>query len=328
MIRGVAGARYRAVMAAAPTLLTTLSEQAVDDNCSLASVLRSCMLLGAHTRSELLQDWAHRELNGYDTDAEVPSYRRRPLPLLRDRMIGQLVIRRELFHRLELPDDLREGVPEEVVFFQPIDELEAMANAPKPPPIGMDSFPLVARLWTHQLMGQSIQKIYYQPGTEVFAAMIGAVRTQLVEIVAVLLRDAPDDELPSKGQVDNVVTQRVYHVAGDLNEISVGSNTGAVGAGRKSTQTVYASAAATELADQLNAIRALIEQLNNDDDRADLHEAVNDVEAEAVAADPNEGRMRSRARALRRLAQSVGASALTAAATDLTTTALSAAGLS
>lgn len=80
-------------------LLVTLSEHSVDDDYSLANLLRACLLLGARTGSDALREWAHRELHGYSPDDDVPDYRRKSLPLFRDTISGPYRVTGEQIHR-------------------------------------------------------------------------------------------------------------------------------------------------------------------------------------------------------------------------------------
>ena len=52
-------------------LLASLRDRVIDDDYTLASLLRTCLLLGAQTGSDLLRQWADRELRGYGDD-DVP----------------------------------------------------------------------------------------------------------------------------------------------------------------------------------------------------------------------------------------------------------------
>ncbi|MGC9501850.1 hypothetical protein [Streptomyces sp. WG7] len=59
------------------TLLAQIKQDVLDDTKPLAGALRRCVVLGGHTGSAALRDWAQRELRGYDgVDlADVPSHR-------------------------------------------------------------------------------------------------------------------------------------------------------------------------------------------------------------------------------------------------------------
>ena len=59
-----------------PSLLKEIRNAAVDANVPIANVLRKCAVLSTQLKNNELRDWAFQELNGYDTEAEVPDYRR------------------------------------------------------------------------------------------------------------------------------------------------------------------------------------------------------------------------------------------------------------
>jgi hypothetical protein len=310
------------------SLLVALSEHSVDDDYSLANLLRACLLLGARTGSDALRAWAHHELHGYGPDDEVPEYRERSLPLFVDTQSGPVYARHQQIHRAQVPKDLLWGVPESVVFRQPIEELESMASADDPPRIAVESFPVIAGLWTKQLdMFQVVHGMYYHPTISTFVAMVGAVRTTLVEVIADLVSEAPIT-LPSKAKVDSAVNVRINNVSGDHNEVSVESNSGAVGAGTRSKQIVNYGILPDELIGLFQSVRDLAATVENVDDRADVEQAIEDFENEIAQPEPQPRKVGSRARALLSICEKIAVPALTAVATTLANDGLSAIGLS
>ncbi|AFA74212.1 hypothetical protein GPOL_c31970 [Gordonia polyisoprenivorans VH2] len=299
----------------------------MDDDYSLANLLRACLLLGARTGSDALREWAHHELHGYSPDDDVPDYRRKSLPLFRDTISGNYVMRGEQIHRELVPSDLRDGVPEFVEFKQSIDELESIASESEPNRIGLETFPLVTAMWSRKLpMFQDVTSMYYRPTRAMFVAMVGTVRTTLVEIVADLVSDAPIT-LPSKAKVDSAVNVRINNVTGDHNEVSVASNSGAVGAGTRSRQIVNTGILPDELTELFASVRDLASKVGNEDDRADVEQAIDDFEGEITQPEPQPGKVRTRARTLLALCEKIALPALTSAATTLTTSGLSGLGI-
>lgn len=57
-------------------ILDDIIALATDNTASLAVVLRKCLVLAHVLKSDRLKSWAQSELNGYDTDAELPDYRK------------------------------------------------------------------------------------------------------------------------------------------------------------------------------------------------------------------------------------------------------------
>src|ERR1700730_3139287 len=57
------------------SLLREIQDAATEDGTSLANLLRKCQMLAARTNYPPLREWAERELNGYPSGIDVPSYR-------------------------------------------------------------------------------------------------------------------------------------------------------------------------------------------------------------------------------------------------------------
>jgi AbiTii-like protein len=56
-------------------LLDDIINLATDNQQSITVLLRKCIVLGHQLKNERLKAWANKELNGYDPDDEIPSYR-------------------------------------------------------------------------------------------------------------------------------------------------------------------------------------------------------------------------------------------------------------
>lgn len=57
-------------------ILDDIIALATDDSASLAVVLRQCLVLAHVLKNDRLKSWAQSELNGYESDAELPDYRK------------------------------------------------------------------------------------------------------------------------------------------------------------------------------------------------------------------------------------------------------------
>ncbi len=68
-------------------LLHEIYKGALDEHTNLAEVLRHCVVLGHRLKYDPLKEWANRELNGYSSEDQLPSYR-----VLNSRLIGNYVI--------------------------------------------------------------------------------------------------------------------------------------------------------------------------------------------------------------------------------------------
>lgn len=69
-------------------LLRSLRERVLDEKEPLAGLLRTCLMLGAVTGSDVLRAWAGNESKGYEEVDSVPGYRRLQLPLFADSVSG------------------------------------------------------------------------------------------------------------------------------------------------------------------------------------------------------------------------------------------------
>jgi len=57
------------------SLLREITDAAVDANVEISTLLRKCKVLAARLGNKDFDSWVERELNGYDSPDEVPSYR-------------------------------------------------------------------------------------------------------------------------------------------------------------------------------------------------------------------------------------------------------------
>ena len=57
------------------TILRRIQEEAVDSEVQLTSLLRRCKILAVRLGSIDFKNWIDFELNGYNTERDVPEYR-------------------------------------------------------------------------------------------------------------------------------------------------------------------------------------------------------------------------------------------------------------
>jgi hypothetical protein len=200
--------------------LRQLRTRVLDESTSLAGLLRMCLMLGAETGSEELRAWASKELNGYDDDGELPEHRKVHAPLFIDSISGNSHVTGQQISPGQLPKFARDRIHNEILLFQPIEELERMAMSNKDSvSLTMPGFAELAALWSSELgMFQQILSVYYKVSTVTIAGVVGRVRTTLVELVSELVATVPADELPSQSQVDRAVH---IHVQGKKNTVSL-----------------------------------------------------------------------------------------------------------
>ena len=272
--------------AAAP--LKALRVRVLEENARLSGLLRLCLAVGAATGSDRLRTWARQELNGYSLDDDLPSYRRLPLLLRRDMLVGTWQLTNQSITPHHVPKDLRHFVPDTADFRQPIDALEREAASTSATlTYGNHGFAALATRWTAQLPAfQRVTAVYFTATPSTLAGLVGHIRTNLVELVADMTQDLPFDSLPEKEKVDSVVTQ---HIHGDYTSYvtSMKSNNGVVGQGASVTQTQNNGVLADELVDLTQAVRnALGHDGIADEDREQVEHAIDDLEDAVRAADP------------------------------------------
>lgn len=295
-------------------ILKNLRDQVLDESESLVGLLRKCLALGAVTGSDELRAWATNELKGYGEGAPLPPYRSISAPLFADSIGGNTHMTGQQINRLQIPENLREYVPETVNFRQPIEEIVQMAAASdnESHRIVYEVFSLVAARWSAELpMFQDITGLYYRVGPSSLTGIVGTVRTTLVEIVIDLAKDVPLDSLPSKAKVDAAV--QVHINSNDNNSINVsGSNSGVIGQGAGSTQ-IQNQSVPTELVDLIGKLRATLPEIADDEQRADAEQAIADFEESVSEDDPKPDKVKRRWALLERVGTALGSAALTQA---------------
>ena len=57
------------------TLLRDIQNSAIDSNSNLSDLLRKCKVLAARLQNDKLSNWVDAELNGYESQEDLPAYR-------------------------------------------------------------------------------------------------------------------------------------------------------------------------------------------------------------------------------------------------------------
>lgn len=291
------------------TLLRSLRERLLDESEPLAGLLRACLLLGAETGSESLRQWARYELNGYDEDAELPSYRTLPTPILEvDYMSGNMRATNQPFNRLQLPAEARKCVPEYLPLHQPIEELEKLGTQKSLSFTGT-GLAYAQTMWNKELdWRQQITGIRFSLSGSAIAGVLGQIRTQLVDVVADLTAETPLAELPRKDQVDAAVGQ---HIGTQYNTtIHEASGPTAIGTKAEATREGLSVDDAIRL---LEAVRAAAGDVGDQQAKAELLEAVEDLRAEVRRTEPDTGAVVKKVGRLRAVAATIGIPAISSA---------------
>ena len=305
------------------TLLSSLRERVLDESEPLAGLLRKCLLLGAETGSESLRQWARYELSGYDEDVDVPSYRLLPpLPIKVDSISGNTWAKGQTFDRLQLPLEAREGVPESFPLRQPVEELESLTGTAS---VSFTSTGLAyaQTIWNSKLgpFQQILGMSYSLPGS-MLTGVLGQIRTQLVDVIADLTAETPLAELPKKDAVDAAVGQ---HIGTQYNTtIQAVNGPTAIGNRAKAKTGGLSIEDALKL---LDAAHSAAKDVPDNEGRAELLAAVEDLRAATEKEAPDTGDVVRKAGKLHTIASQIGVPAVTAAVSGavekITTLALS-----
>lgn len=184
-------------------LLAQIEEGALDPKTPLADVLLKCIVLGGHSGSAELSDWARLERDGYNT-RDVPSYRRVAAPLLADGFQGHWQFERRQLSVHDLPDFAQDDLSNDVALPMGIGQIETAAQKGKPTGIQPPGLDLLASYMNQS--GEysiSVARLYYDISPLAFAGIRDNVRTKLVAMVAELRRQGVTaDEVPSAEAAD------------------------------------------------------------------------------------------------------------------------------
>lgn len=293
------------------TLLRSLRERMLDESEPLAGLLRKCLLLGAETGSAALRDWARRELKGYGDEEVVPEYRNiADVPISVDSVSGNAWMTGQIISRFQMPREVWEYVPETMSFKQPVEELEQMA-VQKSLSFSSPGLSVAQTIWNQQLGPfQSINGLAFKMTGSVIAGMVGQVRTQLVDIIADLTADTPMSELPSKGQVDTAVTERIG--ASTIYNTTVNASGSPVAIGTEAKAKVE-GLSIEEVLQLLDGVQLAATGDAEEADRAAIMQTVTDLRTMLSQESPDTGEVVKRAGRLRSLGARIGGTSLLAA---------------
>ncbi|KAA0973340.1 hypothetical protein FQ154_18740 [Paeniglutamicibacter gangotriensis] len=303
------------------TLLQSLRERILDESEPLDGLLRKCLLLGAETGSTSLRAWARNELDGYKNDDQVPGYRVFPTsPIVTEEISGRFHSKGRRLHRLELPDNASEVIPEHFNVFQSVAELEGHSKSKEVSFLTPD-LSLAKLLWNRELDSdfQQIVGLTYVLSGSSIAGILSKIRTQLVEIIADLTAEIPLAELPRKDQVDSAVS---HHIGTQYNTtIHATNGPTAIGTEARATSNGLSLQDAITLLETAQATANA--EVQDDSDKAEILKAIADLHAAATKRSPNTGEVVKKVGKLRKISEHVGIPALSAAVGGSTETLIS-----
>ncbi|MGW5259708.1 AbiTii domain-containing protein [Microbispora sp. NPDC004025] len=212
-------------------LIEQIEREVHDPNVPIANVLRLCVTLGGRTGSTALRDWATRELQGYPSEDDVPSYRVIGASLYIDNANRYGVNRiPQRISPQTLPKEIRESIREEVRFTEPIAVLEKRAGETEELRLTFGNSEQVAQFMTQEgwKSGQIPQRqvvagVYWLVNPVEIAGVVDQVRTALTVLVAELTTIADSDDALTAADADGALSRAVpgIEISGDNNTVVV-----------------------------------------------------------------------------------------------------------
>jgi hypothetical protein len=201
-------------------LIDEIERDALDSSVPISSALRKLVALGGQAGSKELRDWAGLELRGYyQTHVELPEYRKPAATIRIDGATFNGMITGQMISPSALTDPVNELVKESVPLYGGVAEVEAMIKSAQKKdveiklslPMGQD----VVQLMNHEMQrrGQSdhITAVYWSVSPVALEGVIDQIRTRLVELVAEMRAEMPDEaDVPSAAVADNAVNLIVH----------------------------------------------------------------------------------------------------------------------
>ncbi|WP_148043426.1 hypothetical protein [Flexivirga caeni] len=206
------------------------------DGKPLADLLRKCIILGTRSGSAELRDWASKELRGYDSDDELPTYRTVSAAIQMDAVTANTRITGQTLGENQLPDFVREeGIGNTVHLRSGIDQLASMASHGNVIALSLPGADLIAQYFDSRSGNpwQHIDRIYWSVSTTAIDGVLGLIRTVLTELIAELSASVSDTQMePSTAQADNAVQVAVYGAKARVtltNSLASGGSTSTIG---------------------------------------------------------------------------------------------------
>jgi hypothetical protein len=205
-------------------LLDEIEQAAMDESVPITRALLKCLSLGGQAGSAELREWASRELHGYlGHEKELPDYRIIRSPLLMDGFGDGGQWRGRLVSVIDLPEEVRKDVGEEVELTHAIGKIEGLVRQAESKDGFVSLTPASSAelaLWmTHEIGRMRVVSVYWRVSAADFRGVIEGVRTILIELVAEMRAGtAPGAPVPPA----EVATQALHiAVYGDKNRFTL-----------------------------------------------------------------------------------------------------------
>lgn len=213
-------ATLRRVRQRANRLIDEIEREALDNSVPISSALRKLVALGGQAGSKELRDWAGLELRGYyGRDVPLPEYRKPPATIRIDGATFNSMITGQMISPSALPDPVNKHIDEYVPLNGGVAEIEGMIASAKKTggevklalPMGQD----VVRIMNYEMQqsGQrdQVTAVYWSVSHVTLEGVIDQIRTRLVELVAEMRSEMPDEtDVPSAAVADNAVKLVVH----------------------------------------------------------------------------------------------------------------------
>ena len=210
-------------------LVREIRDGVVDQSVSLSAILRKAKILAASLRNDEFRKWVDSELNGYEGDVELPSYRKLNSPVLANfsGTFGRSVSGYQLPVAL-LPQEFKK-MAEAVLLGNPIKEIESLSAEGKE---GLrHPWPTEAVMLLRddfQLSGGYMMVEIYQPvGKAQLDGILDAVRNRLLDFLLGLQEIDPKvlDSEEAIGRIPEDTVSQIFNVTihGSHNVMASGS---------------------------------------------------------------------------------------------------------
>ena len=215
----------------ATRLIDEIEREALDPGAPISSALRKLVALGGQAGSRELREWASLELRGYhDIDVPLPDYRKPGATIRIDGMTFNSIVTGQLVSPSALPDPVNKHIDEEVPLNGGVREIEEMIATAKTHDGGEVKLTLprgqdVVRLMNFEMQqrgeNSQVTAIYWSVSRITLEGVVDQIRTRLVELVAEMRAEMPDEaDVPSGAVADNAVS---LVINGDKSRIKVAS---------------------------------------------------------------------------------------------------------
>jgi hypothetical protein len=273
------------------TLLREIQAAALDSTVDLADLLRKCKVLAARLKHVEFGEWVSRELNGYEDEKNLPSYR-----TIQVNSIGHFqggwgaAIRNAPIPPMVLPEAVRHFASSQS-FLEPVSALAAhIADGANKTLRGKWPADLVAAVQDSMYENYVLADAWRQIPGAAIKGILDTIRTRVLDFVLAIEEkdpaagDGPPGEAPKLAA--GAVTQ-IFHTTIHSGQANIGTS----GNARvKSGDVVISIETAKPL---LHELRSATEGLQDEGDRAEAQNALAKVEEELAQPKPRLERVKS-----------------------------------